>query len=167
MTRSNVVAVQPPPESAISDWYANPDLLGSFAIRLPPDAPCDARLLARRMLETLPAWVRMLMALRDVVMSKAGVATSSDLRAATEGKDRIGFFPVVYHAQKEIVLGYEDQHLDFRTSILIVYETDGNLLISTTAVRCHNLLGRIYIRTIQPFHVAIVRNGLRRSAAKP
>jgi hypothetical protein len=38
-------------------------------------------------------------------------------------------------------------------------------LIATTAVRCHNLLGRAYLWMITPFHHLVVRAKLGRAAA--
>jgi hypothetical protein len=40
-----------------------------------------------------------------------------------------------------------------------------DLLIATTAVRCHNLLGRAYLWMITPFHHLVVRAKLGRAAA--
>ncbi len=159
-------SVKPPASSAIAGWYPHADLLDSFAIQLPPDAPRDPRALAELVLLQQPAAVRRLMSVRDFVMAKAGVATSADIRRTADGKDRIGFFPVLSSTPSEIVVGYNDRHLDFRTSIAVIEDPGGDLLAATTAVRCHNLLGRLYLFTIRPFHVAIVRSGLRRVREK-
>ena len=164
MTRASVRAVQPPSSSAIASWYPEADLLDSFAIPLPPTAPRDPRQLARNMLEKQPAVVTMLMSVRDAVMARAGVASSAEISRSTRGKDRIGFFPVVSSKPTEIVVGFDDRHLDFRTSVAVFGEASGDLLVATTAVRCHNRLGRLYILAIRPFHIAIVRAGLRRAA---
>jgi hypothetical protein len=37
-----------------------------------------------------------------------------------------------------------------------------NILVATTVVRCHNLLGRLYLAAILPFHILVVTNALRR-----
>ena len=60
----------------------------------------------------------------------------------------------------EIVLGVDDRHLDFRASVLL-RRADNSLAI-TTAVRCHNLLGRLYLAAILPFHILIAADVLRR-----
>jgi len=163
MTLPKVRAVPPPPSSAIAGWYSQAHLLDSYAIELLLDTPRDARLLAKRILLTQPAPVRLLLAVRDAVMAKMGVATTADISRAMKGRDRIGFFPVISSTPAEIVVGYDDSHLDFRTSIAIIGEPNGDVLVATTAVRCHNMVGRLYLFAIKPFHVAIVKAGLRRA----
>ncbi len=36
----------------------------------------------------------------------------------------------------------------------------------TTAVRCHNLFGRVYLFVISPFHRLVVRSVLARAAGR-
>jgi hypothetical protein len=154
--------VAPPAASAIRDWYEGANLLDSYAVQLPPQAPDDARVLARLALEQPPVAFRFLMSIRDAVMSAVGVKTSADMRAQADGRDRIDFFPVIANSAEEVVLGEDDRHLDFRTAMTLVHEQDRRLLVSTTSVRCHNRLGRLYLAMILPFHTAIVRRGLAR-----
>jgi len=154
--------VAPPAASAICDWYKGADLLDSYAVLLPRQAPDDARVLARLALERPPAAFRLLMGIRDAVMKTVGVKTSADIRSQADGSDRIDFFPVISGSAAEVVLGENDRHLDFRTAVTLVHEPDRRLLVSTTAVRCHNRLGRLYLAMIRPFHIVIVRLGLER-----
>jgi hypothetical protein len=58
------------------------------------------------------------------------------------------------------VLGVDDRHLDFRASVLL--RRADNRLAITTAVRCHNLLGRLYLASILPFHILVAADVLRR-----
>ena len=67
----------------------------------------------------------------------------------------------------EIVLGEDDKHLDFRLSLLCSpasAQSPQRRLILSTAVHCHNRLGRFYITLIAPFHRRIVRACLRQAA---
>ena len=80
---------------------------------------------------------------------------------ALEAGDRIVFFPVLSRSADEIVLGADDLHLDFRGSVLL-RRTDRTVVVATTVVRCHNLLGRLYLAAILPFHVLVVTDSLRR-----
>lgn len=166
MTRIRAFAIAPPPASAIRDWYEGADLLDSYAVPLPARAPDDARVLARLALERPPAAFRLLMGMRDAVMNVVGVKTSADIRAQADGRDRINFFPVIASSAAEVVLGEDDRHLDFRTAVTLVHERDRRLLVSTTSVRCHNRLGRVYLAVIRPFHIAIVRHGLEQLAQR-
>jgi hypothetical protein len=62
-----------------------------------------------------------------------------------------GGFPVVSRSTDEVVLGFDDRHLDFR----IVAVVDGGFVTLTTVVRWHNAWGRAYLAAIMPFHRAI------------
>ncbi len=99
-----------------------------------------------------PFWVNWLMKIRNIVVTPLGLRT--DL-----GKgETIGFFPVVMRNDAEIILGFDDKHLDFRISIL----TDGSHAYGATWVRRHNWLGRFYLMVIMPFHILIMRNAVGR-----
>jgi Protein of unknown function (DUF2867) len=108
------------------------------------------------------------MAVRDLLVSPFGIKSSTTIRAGAEGRSRIDFFPVLEEDEREVVLGEDDRHLDFRASLMVqefpMVQEDGSapFLVSTTAVRCHNLVGRLYLVAIRPFHVAVVNAALRR-----
>lgn len=163
--RLAVKRVDPPPNSALADWYRGADLLDSYSVVLPQAAPEDLTMLARALLNRPPAWLCGLLELRDQIVGPLGVKTTTAIRqsGATDGRERIGFFPVLGRSENEIVLGEDDSHLDFRASVLLRENDSGSRqLIATTAVRCHNLLGRTYLRVIQPFHILVVRSQLSR-----
>jgi hypothetical protein len=163
--RLAVTRVDPPPTSAIADWYRGADLLDSYAITLPHGAPQDLATLSRALFDRPPLWLRGLLRLRDQIVGPLGVKTTAAIReaGATDGRDRIGFFPVLGRSEHEIVLGEDDRHLDFRASVLLLEDARGaRRLVATTAVRCHNRLGRSYLAVIKPFHVLVVRSNLGR-----
>ena len=87
-----------------------------------------------------PAWVRALMGLRNRLGRLVG------LRPA-----RASGFPVISQALDEVVLGFDDKHLDFR----IVVSVAGGFATVTTLVRWHNAWGRAYLTAIMPFHRVI------------
>jgi hypothetical protein len=152
--------------SAIEAWYRGADLIDSYAVTLPPAMSEDLAKLALALFNRPPLWIQGLLRLRDQLVSPFGVKTTSEIRTAgaTDGRDRIGFFPVLERSASEIILGEDDRHLDFRASLLVQADdrTGSRRLILTTAVRCHNLFGRTYLRAIKPFHVLVVRSNLRR-----
>ena len=148
--------IAPPAESAIRDWYPGASLVDSFAVALPAAAPTDIGTLATLLFADLPLWFRILLAIRDRAVTLFGVKATGDLVA----EDYIAFFPVLSRSADEIVLGADDRHLDFRASVLL--RRADNRLAVTTAVRCHNLLGRLYLAAILPFHVLIAIDVLRR-----
>jgi hypothetical protein len=147
--------------------YPGADLLDAYAITLPAEASGDIDRLARAVMGRPAGWTRALMRVRDAVMAPLGVKTSGSI--AREGRgERIDFFPVLERSSRELVLGEDDRHLDFRTSVLVreMVVGGGRELVATTVVHCHNLLGRAYLTAIVPFHRVIVRSYLTRAARR-
>jgi hypothetical protein len=87
-----------------------------------------------------PGWVRRLMGLRNSLGLLVG------LRPAPASG-----FPVVRETPDQVVLGFDDKHLDFR----IVVEVGGGFATVTTVVRWHNAWGRAYLAAVLPFHRVI------------
>jgi len=76
--------------------------------------------------------------------------------------ERIYIFRVYKIARDEAILGEDDKHLDFRIS---VQRRSGDIVV-TKVVHCHNLLGRLYLALITPFHRLVVKSMLRRAARR-
>jgi hypothetical protein len=87
-----------------------------------------------------PLWIRTLMGLRNRLGRIVGLKP-----APASG------FPVIRQSSREVVLGFNDKHLDFR----IVAAVAGGFVTLTTIVRWHNGWGRAYLTAIMPFHRAI------------
>jgi hypothetical protein len=58
---------------------------------------------------------------------------------------------VIRQAPDEVLMGFDDKHLDFR----VVATVNGGFVTLTTIVRWHNAWGRAYLAAIMPFHRAI------------
>lgn len=158
----------PPKDSSIASWFDNADLVDAFAIHLHTEhAEKGIAHLAHCVLGAPTPWFRVLIWLRDRVVAGLHVKTSTQLRtmATAEGVDRIDFFRVLSTSDHEMVLGENDRHLDFRASLMLVPGETGVKLVATTAVHCHNALGRAYLFLIAPFHRLVVRTNLSRAAA--
>lgn len=109
-------------------------------------------------------------------MAIFGVKRSTEIQAAAEqkGVDTIAVFPVRTRTEDEVIVGENDSHLDFQTSVLIRREhrhggikyaqniSNREELVVTTVVHCHGLFGKIYITIIRTFHIMIVRYSLAR-----
>ncbi|MCZ3375901.1 uncharacterized protein DUF2867 [Rhizobium sp. ERR 922] len=120
-----------------------------------PNSDLTAIAAARSMLSRFPIWARLLIRVRDAITSLFGLKSSSDLRA--QELEKIGFFPVVSKSDNQVVLGFDDRHLDFRVVIDVRDDDQGRRLVdATTLVRRNILLGRIYLAIITPFHRLIV-----------
>lgn len=117
---------------------------------------------ARLMFGRSPGWVRALMALRNRIVSLFGLRVA-DLKVADAAA--VAAFPVVCERDDQVVLGFNDSHLDFR--IVVDVEPTGaaqSKVAVTTLVHRHNAFGRLYIAVVTPFHRLIVRTTLRRLA---
>ncbi|MEC8196178.1 MAG: DUF2867 domain-containing protein [Pseudomonadota bacterium] len=110
---------------------------------------------AADIIATFPGWAQMLANLRNLLVKPLGLQTERPTDT-----DCIGFFPVESQSETEVIAGFDDSHLDFRVSIL---SQEGKLFLATWVHR-NNLLGRIYLATIMPFHILIVRDALARAA---
>ena len=103
-----------------------------------------------------PRWIRRLMELRNTIVGVFGLKGAGTLTGATGG------FPVVSEGPGQIVLGFDDRHLDFRIVIDVAGNDPGRQVLATTLVKTNNLLGRVYLTIIMPFHRIIVPAMLRR-----
>ena len=150
--------------SRLASWYKTADLLDAFAVQLPPDSR-DVRSIGEAVLGQQPSWFAAMLWARDRIVRRFGLQTSDDIRRARDESDRIDFFPVLSTHPDEIILGENDKHLDVRISLLIeTRKGESGRLVITTAVRCHNMLGRTYLLAIRPFHRFAVKSYLERAA---
>lgn len=164
------LAVSPVPASSrIANFYPRTDLVDAYSIALPEHASHDPETLARFVFSRLPPWALALMAVRDLLVAGLGLKTAAQLRPASakEHSERVGLFRIYAREAAEIVLGEDDKHLDFRLSLLCAEpsaQSPQRRLVLSTAVHCHNRLGRFYITLIAPFHHRIVRACLKQAA---
>src|ERR1700739_721531 len=123
----------------------------------------DPRHAAEKMLGHSPRWIERLLALRNFLVSPFGL--KKPVAAETVSVDSIGIFPVMSETPGRLVAGLNDKHLDFRVVVDIATSGDGQRITATTLVLTHNLLGRIYLAIILPFHRLVVRALLQQVAA--
>lgn len=123
----------------------------------------DAWTAAQRALSVPPAWVRVLLTVRDGIVRPFGIKTANDI--ARGRGERCGLFPVLSKTPERVVLGLDDRHLDFRI-VVDAHRMGANetRVLVTTLVKRHNLFGRSYLFAIMPFHKRIVRALLARIA---
>lgn len=102
-----------------------------------------------------PRWIDFLMRLRNRIVSLVGLKSAGG--SVKSGDGMIGAFPVVSTTDSEVVLGFDDKHLNFR--IIVSVENCENSLQrirATTLVHRNNLAGRLYLLFVTPFHKKIV-----------
>lgn len=110
------------------------------AYKVPALHRVDAIAATRMAFAQGPRWIRGLMGVRNRLGLLVGLKP-----APPSG------FPVVRQSPDQVVLGFDDKHLDFR----IVVEIGGGFATVTTIVRWHNAWGRAYLAAILPFHRVI------------
>lgn len=163
-------SVELPPGSQIASIYGTTHLADAYAVTLPRGTVRDPEALARFLFAQQPAWVGLLMGLRDMLVAGLGLKTARQLGSSqAAGRNRrIGIFRIYETTTYEIILGEDDQHLDFRVSVMVRPDStrpaDAAELVVATVVHCHNRLGRTYIRLIAPFHRRVVKAGLRQAS---
>ena len=110
------------------------------AYKVPAPHRMDAIEATRLAFSHGPTWILTLMGLRNRLGRLVGLRP-----APARG------FPVIRQSADEVVMGFDDKHLDFR----IVVSVAGGFATVTTIVRWHNAWGRAYLAAIMPFHRAI------------
>jgi hypothetical protein len=129
----DVIKVPPPVDcESLLPGY---DFADAYQIAITPNV--DAIEATRRAFARAPRWAASLMALRDELVRPFGLKPAPATR-----------FPVVSETPEQVVIGFDDRHLDFR---VVVNVADGKATL-TTLVRRHNWLGRTYLFAILPFH---------------
>jgi hypothetical protein len=142
-------------------FLAGAQFIDAFSLEIEGRA-LDARRAAERMMGRSPRWIEALLALRNMLVAPFGLKTSG---AKEVVRETIGIFPVLSETSDRLVAGFNDRHLDFRVVVDVATFTDNQQVTATTLVLTHNLLGRIYLAIILPFHRLIVPAMLRQVAA--
>lgn len=139
-----------PSVSALHDQRVQGDFLDCYAVRsdLPPRR-------AAEIITSFPRWARLLVALRAVVTSPFGLSQDGP-----EAADKLGPFPIRSETETELLAGFDDKHLNFLISVL---SHEGQISLATW-VAPHNFGGRLYLKAIMPFHIAIARDAVARVA---
>jgi len=146
------------PDTGMKELLPGAQFGDSFRVAVNDDT-LDARQAAERMFLRGPGWITALMKLRNLVVSPLGLKTPTHRK--TIGADSIGPFPVISATPQRLVAGFDDKHLDFRVIVDVTRNGPSRQVTATTLVMTHNLLGRIYLATIMPFHRIIVPAMLR------
>lgn len=130
-------------ESLRADW------LDCQRVHVSATATKDPQEWAEAIFHDPPLWVNKALHLRDRAVSLLGLNIEAT-----------GSFPVIGHGDREVLVGSDDRHLDFRAS---VYRTNDAVDV-ITLVQVHNLVGRLYLIPVRLVHGPMVRRMLRRAA---
>jgi len=156
---TKVFAVKPAPD--VGKVLAGAQFIDAYRVTVAAD-DLDAADAARSMLAHPAAWVDRLMALRNALVAPFGLKKDA---GPDDRRERFGIFPIESATRNRVVLGFDDRHLDFRVVVDVVGSGGLSEVTATTLVRLHNLLGRVYLTAILPFHKLIVRSMLSKIGA--
>lgn len=147
------------PEVDAGAVLAGAQFIDAFRVEIGA-AAVNAREACTRMVLHGPRWIDALLRLRNILVTPFGLKTSGEGVPAPGGL--IGLFPVLSETPERLVAGFDDSHLDFRIVVDISGDAASREVTSTTLVRTNNLLGRIYLTLIMPFHKLVVRSMMGR-----
>ncbi len=162
-----------PNDSLLNEPEEKYDYIDCFRAYIPDKqnkiSPTD---IGNAFFSSAPDWVDKLFGLRNKIVGLFGLKTSGsrvDRKIAPtilklEKGDQIGIFKVFEKTNKEIILGEDNKHLNFRVS-LFIGEADINgiekSITISTLVQFNNWFGRLYFLPVKPFHKLIVPTVLK------
>jgi hypothetical protein len=128
----------------------DPDLADAYRVGR-VGMPADPNAWADAVFRDPPGWVVALLRLRNLLVRLVGIP---------QGTPKA--FDTLAVEGGELLLGQDDEHLDFRGSILVT-ETD---VVLATHARVRNRRGRLYLRLVGVVHPMVVRSMLARAARR-
>ncbi|MEO0732722.1 MAG: DUF2867 domain-containing protein [Bacteroidota bacterium] len=166
MIRQTTIPFQSKLATAAFDYY------DCFETALPEHpTTITMPMIGQAFFEASPTWINYLFNLRNRLVRRLGLKVPEPIAdreklpddfTCTPGQ-RVGLFKVFASDQREVVLGEDDKHLDFRVSLYqrSATEAQPRSLAITTIVSFNHWSGRLYFRLIKPFHKIIVKQMLR------
>jgi hypothetical protein len=166
----SITAIQVPLSSDIAKQLEGADFFDSYEMPLEHGGRSALEIYLCVVSKT-PAWINFLMATRNRVVSLFGLKNLGHLgdlkrtKAVSDYRigDRIGIFTLLSNTDNEVIMGDSDKHLDVKVSICKLVQDGKESVASTTVVHIHNLLGRVYMLFVIPFHKLIVPAVLARA----
>jgi hypothetical protein len=151
-TRTRAVPV-PEQAALLKAALPRPDLADAFAVRVPPGTGTDPQTWADAVFRDPPPAVTALLRLRNTLVAPFGIARGD--RSAFDTVDR---------TEREVLLGADAAHLNFRASIVVDPDDDGTTVTLATHANARTRGGRVYLAVVRLFHPAVVKAMLRRAA---
>lgn len=164
--------VEIPEESILAHHIHKYDYIDSYTSQLEQSVnqSINSVDLACAFFSGTPIWVKSLFNLRNNIVRLFGLKTGQSQKSHEqiiqdfkgEVGEKVGLFEVFERTDREIVLGENDKHLDFRVSLLLTNKNPANRAITvSTLVDFHNWYGRLYFIPVKPFHKLIVKAMMR------
>ncbi len=127
-----------------------PDLADAYSARVYPGTTLDPQDWAGLIFRSPPRVVTALLRLRNAVVTSFGIERGD--RSAFDTLDR---------TDREVLLGTDAGHLDFRASILVEPGDGGATVTLSTHATPRTAAGRAYLAVVRLVHPAVVRLMLR------
>lgn len=145
--RARAVAV--PSTPLLATALPRVDFADAHAVAARPGMPTDPQVWADAVFRDPPAWVVAALGLREALVGLVGIARGGS-----------SSFDPVARTGEEVLLGTDEQHLDFRASVL----REPDRVVLSTVVQLHGARGRGYFALVRLVHPVIVRAMLTRAA---
>ena len=127
------------------------DFADAHAVRVFPGAPTDPQVWADEVFGRPGPWVATVLAAREALVGLVGIARS-----------RPSTFGTLARTADEVLLGSDEGHLDFRSSV----RREPERVVLSTVVQLHNRRGRVYFALVRWVHPVLVRALLNRAARR-
>jgi hypothetical protein len=152
---SGSIRTVPLPDSAtlLSGAIPAADLADAYSVRVPPGTTADPQEWADRVFRDPPPTVLALLHLRNALVGMVGIERGDS-----------SAFDTLERTEREVLLGTDAGHLDFRASVLVQPDADGTTVTVSTVAATHSAAGRAYLRVVGLVHPFVVRAMLRRAA---
>ncbi|MFI7600457.1 DUF2867 domain-containing protein [Actinoplanes sp. NPDC049681] len=149
---SSRVRAVPIPAAAtlLHSSVARPDLADAFALRVPPGTTTDPQAWADAVFRNPPRPVVALLQLRNRLVGLLGIARGDE-----------SAFDTISRTDREVLLGVDAGHLDFRASVLVKPDDDGTTVTVSTLAATRSRAGRLYLAVVRLVHPLVVRAMLR------
>ncbi len=147
-------AVRVPDQAALLHGAVAPlDLADAYAVRVPPGTSTDPQDWADAVFRNPPRTVIALLHLRNALVTRLGIERG-DASA----------FDTIARSDRELLLGVDASHLDFRVSVLVEPDADGTTVTVSTVAAVRSHAGRVYLAVVRLVHPTVVKAMLRRAA---
>ena len=148
-----------PTTSLVNNSLSRIDFSDTFSITNHID---NLQVISHKIFNKVPKWVGALMMIRNGIMKLLNMHLKmpSDYNEEWREGGYVGFFKIFNIQPKEVLLGLDDKHLNFRVSILNSEEKTHNIKV-TTLVEYNNKFGRFYMGLVKPFHRIVVKSMIR------
>ena len=160
-------------DTLIGQEHDSVDYQDAFGIQVPLSAAVSPEKLVLLFFESIPAWTRFLLGIRETLASLIGLKTAKDMDIAgqlSKFRGEVGQSIALFHVRDrtptEILTGEQDKHLDFSLSFIGQTKPNHFEVILATTVIFKGWLGKVYFLPVKPIHRMLVPAMLRRMAEK-